>query len=1661
MSSKRIIRSYSANGRYPSLDTASWDDDPPVRGESSRNYFLNVRPENRQTFCTIIAQITEETQPGFEATLKSHSVSENSDVKFTCIVTGHPAPEITWYKDDKEMDRYCGLPKYQIFQYGKKHALQLYKCTEDDAAIYQASARNSKGIVSCSGVLEVGTMNEYKIHQRWFAKLKQKAEAKRRELEETRLRGKVNIAQMANVQRTLSPERAQRKRKSQVEAKAAARNPSKREEDGAKVHIPDAASHKNAESARCLERMERPTAPNPKVQNGYLTGPQGTEPVVIKDGKIPVKNSLEDLGNGLVFNRGICEVESIILARPTDKEFAARQKKRKLSGEEGELSLREAEGCSQNTSDARNGVDLSQDSGILSRYLRDTLKRNKPHRDPRPFKSGDSMEIDEQVSSDWLGPRQCMTDPLSPKSQWRGQEKGPSGQLHKNAESEVEKFTNDARLIDPVDCSPQPSARDLYFSMKEMYFEAILGPVIHGQQQLAPVLGKSDEAIALSSDCAGAPYPMDAKSGDRQASEELQSMETSRTEVPRACSEELSTPRLAQAQPASEVNQAAGRSKPASVSGAEAGEAHGSPLSSLGAALPPALLGSCSLPAVQVEEGVNASLPRGQEVTLEDPGSALPAHRLAHEIPPKSIEQAEADISPASERLDSDSSVGALSDEWEKLDVPGSAEQADVSEVQPAAVVLTFGGTELDLMPQGCRGDDTSLTATYENVKPKGGKVDQATQTVFQQDFDLPMGVKVIKITAEPVTDNSQVIDFPETSQGELVLVDDLSLEVKEPMDQQVITDSQPKGTPAVLAVPSEGEVCASPGNEQVPEEMVAEIEDGLLKVDHTEKAELKEEEPGDESTEVFGTNLVEKFLSFLKIPNFLLGEKSPPEKPEGTADISPIDSRDEDTSASDTNKESTDASETPATGVDLCLGVKIGLTSQDVLLDSTGSLCPAEVGDTPSGKVGVEPQVGSSLEVPNAGTISFASPLLKVGVGALLPAAAPPTTREDGGAADMVDTGDSESSLHLERPLEECAEPSKMETLPHPSLGVAPSLPVALEVKILEGSQIEQGTTGQSNVDIITHKCLVDAAEESNRGEKIMDDGNELLQMTSVPSVGTIPASKAITPSSEDVTSGNALQATKIVADVPTADPSQVPSIVVNNITFKSGTQEEIDRKEGTVKDTPAAQGSGARIKLSDTPPAIPSATPAELASGARRKIFLPRSKQADESEALALDAPGSPVLLGKEEVARRVPAEGGAGHAAEGSSLFPAALKRSGALLQAPVAQQSGPLERLSPASTQKMSTLEVPKLYEEPEDKVEVATDSTKVKREDAKSSKNFLKAPQVIRKIRAEQFSDASGNLKLWCQFFNVLSDSTVRWDRDGLHLNSLKRSSGDESPVSLAIVQTSAKDCGVYRCVLENEYGSDATDFLLSTEMLTGFISREEIEVGEEIEMTPMPITKGLTDTGFWGNKLFGRIMTQELCVGVGFRRKQSRVKVIYGLEPIFESGATCIVKVRNYISFGTKNESGLVESIHNLTMQECKLQNTAREYSKIFAAETRVVDGFGPVPEVIPLHLLYRPANNIPYATIERDLIGQFMKYAMEDESKNRVGESGTETAQKCHTFQHWIYQWTNSNLLVTDLQAFSSFISISTAALFLFINSFSYLCYGKLHSLHSVFCIF
>lgn len=72
---------------------------------------------------------------------------------------------------------------------------------------------------------------------------------------------------------------------------------------------------------------------------------------------------------------------------------------------------------------------------------------------------------------------------------------------------------------------------------------------------------------------------------------------------------------------------------------------------------------------------------------------------------------------------------------------------------------------------------------------------------------------------------------------------------------------------------------------------------------------------------------------------------------------------------------------------------------------------------------------------------------------------------------------------------------------------------------------------------------------------------------------------------------------------------------------------------------------------------------------------------------------------------------------------------------------------------------------------------------------------------------------------------------------------------------------------------------------------------------------------------------------------------------------------------------------------------------------------------------VIPQYLMYRPANAVPYATVEADLEGVYLKYCTMDPKGALITGTASELEQKSCAFQHWIHQWTHGNLLVTQLE--------------------------------------
>ena len=72
---------------------------------------------------------------------------------------------------------------------------------------------------------------------------------------------------------------------------------------------------------------------------------------------------------------------------------------------------------------------------------------------------------------------------------------------------------------------------------------------------------------------------------------------------------------------------------------------------------------------------------------------------------------------------------------------------------------------------------------------------------------------------------------------------------------------------------------------------------------------------------------------------------------------------------------------------------------------------------------------------------------------------------------------------------------------------------------------------------------------------------------------------------------------------------------------------------------------------------------------------------------------------------------------------------------------------------------------------------------------------------------------------------------------------------------------------------------------------------------------------------------------------------------------------------------------------------------------------------------IIPIYLVHRPSNAVPYATLEEELIGDFVKYSVRDGKEINLKRSDSEAGQKCCAFQHWVYDNTDGNLLVTDMQ--------------------------------------
>lgn len=54
---------------------------------------------------------------------------------------------------------------------------------------------------------------------------------------------------------------------------------------------------------------------------------------------------------------------------------------------------------------------------------------------------------------------------------------------------------------------------------------------------------------------------------------------------------------------------------------------------------------------------------------------------------------------------------------------------------------------------------------------------------------------------------------------------------------------------------------------------------------------------------------------------------------------------------------------------------------------------------------------------------------------------------------------------------------------------------------------------------------------------------------------------------------------------------------------------------------------------------------------------------------------------------------------------------------------------------------------------------------------------------------------------------------------------------------------------------------------------------------------------------------------------------------------------------------------------------------------------------------------------------MEEDLSRPCEQYCVTERDGSLVARGTSEIVLKCCTFQHWVYQWTNGNILVTDME--------------------------------------
>ncbi|XP_077375958.1 alpha-protein kinase 3 [Festucalex cinctus] len=1641
MGSRRTMsRSQSANGRSGNGITGN-------SRPGGCSYISNVRPENRSTLCSVIAQLTQETQPAFVTTLKSKAVSESCNVKFFCVVTGYPIPQLTWYKDDKQLDRFCGLPKYEIFRNGQTHSLHIYNCTVEDAAIYQVSASNNKGIVSCSGVLEVGGMNEFKIHQRYFAMLKQKREGRGKETD-----GKENQEPI----RTISPERSQRKRRSTMETFPS--TPNSMEDE-----VTEELNRSVCEVSK-VEPAEEPVEENPahltktcvktNNENGIMSGVDKT-PFVKKKIKICPKGERTPEEMREANSEELMEVESC-------RNIAERQNRApygKLLRSKSSEALRSPEGARkdkesvfkreekvseknprtpsrlQNAPQQLSGrhVPHAADPGSVDvihqnrNALPEKTSNQPPQKETKAKQRNPSTQSEVTQAPTWMSGNNAPVNPEPPPDRrLAAADARPQRKTPPNGAA----TTEDARrhLVTPGVKSPQhrqhhskgfreshtvpQKSQPLTFANQQSQADLVVKCVagIEGQgykkvdaNDVNRLVAPKEKNVKVVTDTTASPKIQqpnnkvakvtnsmlvsnkDNKVSTLKSNSELQSDKQTKVETAGA---DKKTPSLHEQQ-SKDVQEI---TKPVTrvVSVAELMRAQIRALDSAVTSPAKDITSDLVTHPTAADKYQNLRIDKGKYIDhgIKTEPHIIPNYSVNSTTPKQHAQKSHLGkdkISPKDPNVCPSSAVNSLSIQCHQdgtaFSNAGSSNNSCSDPVNPKAIVTQGRKAVPDSIPKN-RVDRTSPKENL--VKERNEDPSLCPSSVID-----PLSIEV----------NQDVTDIPNAGSLKNYSSAPVKPKAVETQPRKSAPDSMPK-----------------------------------TRVDRTSpKKNLVKEpnhDPNLQPSSAIDPLSIEVNQDVTDIPNAgsLKNYSSAPVKPKAVEtqprksvpDSMPKTRVDRTSPKKNLVKEPNhDPNLQPSSVIDP-LSIEI---NQDVTdIPNAGSLENISSVTVKPKEVETQPRKSAADSMPKT-RVDRASPKKN-----LLKEPNHDPNLQPSSVIDplSIEVTQDVTDIPNAGPLKNCSsvpvKPKEVETQQRksvpdsiPNNSVDQTSPKEHLVKQIHSGksrtfQEDPSPRPSSAVDLLSIECNQDVAAIPHANSS-----------KTYPSIPINPKEEATQRPTSRIKSGqiqgknmglveNFIPDIKFDTEIQqgtTGNPSQ--TLFTEQSPASADTLENCLHIQGMIEDiqgsdffpNPNTEASPL-LQTGDCDSLPTPATPQELASGARRKILSSKDKP-EETNLLPEHQPVKREVSPPDSMLNSSPVS---------IISSPDSSQHSPHLLQ-PSDDRSSLVEKRSPTLERK---------------KPAVTKASSQLPNEDSQSEKTEdrwdpCKAPQVIRKIRSERFSDSSGHLKLWCQFFNVLTDSTITWYRNQLEIARIPKSAADESQVNLAVVQASSKDSGVYKCTITNDYGSDSTDFLLGPEILAGISLREDHGVGEEIEMAPLVFSKGVADSGIWGSKLFGRVMVHKSCIGEGCTHKVWRAKVIYGLEPVFESGHTCIIKAQRHIAYGGKEEHCLTDRNMDLVKQDCKIQNLAREYCKIFSAETRVIENFGTPLEFIPVYLMYRPANTIPYATVEADLAGVYQKYVVMDNTGRIEMRSSSEVGLKCCALQHWIFQWTNGNLLITRLE--------------------------------------